>query len=74
MVYVSVVRAFLCLWGALWCSGLCTRLVIRESWVRITFGAYALGQGILPLVVSLDSIVENGYPAGIYSFDVSEFL
>ena len=63
-----MVRAFLYLWGALWCRGFYTRLVIRESWVRIPLGTYALGQGILPIVVSLDSGVENGYPAGIHSF------
>ena len=28
--------------GALWCRGLCSRLVIRGSWVRIPLGAYSL--------------------------------
>ena len=54
--------------GALWCSGSCSRLVIRGSWVRIPLGAYALRQGILSTIVSRDPGVVNGYPAGIYSF------
>ena len=53
--------------GALWCSGSCSRLVIRGSWVRIPLGAYALRQGILSTIVSLDPGVVNGYSAGIYS-------
>ena len=53
--------------GALWCSGSCSRLVIRGSWVRIPLGAYALTQGILSTIISLDPGVVNGYPAGIYS-------
>ena len=53
--------------GALWCSGLCSLLVIRGSWVRIPLGAYAPRQGSLSTVVSLDPRVVNGYPAGIYS-------
>ena len=53
--------------GALWCSGSCSRLVISGSWVRIPLGAYALRQGILSTIVSLDPGVVNGYPAGIYS-------
>ena len=47
--------------GALWCSGLCLRLVIRGSWVRILLGAYAPRQGILSSIVSLDPGVVNGY-------------
>ena len=42
-------------------------LVIRGSWVRIPLGAYALRQGILSTLASLDPGVVNGYPAGIYS-------
>ena len=53
--------------GALWCSGSCSQLVIRGSWVRIPLSAYALRQGILSTLVSLDPGVVNGYPAGIYS-------
>ena len=53
--------------GALWCSGSCSRLVIRGPWVRIPLGAYALRQGILSTIVSLDPGVVNGYPARIYS-------
>ena len=53
--------------GALWCSGSCSLLVIRGSWVRIPLGAYAPRQGSLSTVVSLDPSVVNGYPAGIYS-------
>ena len=53
--------------GALWCSGSCSRLLIRGSWVRIPLGAYALRQGILSTIVSLDPGVVNEYPAGIYS-------
>ena len=54
--------------GALWCSGVCSWLVIRGSWVRIPLGAYALRQGILSIIVFLDPGVVNGYLAGIYSF------
>ena len=57
-----------CTVGALWGSGSCSRLVTRGSWVRIPLGAYALRQGILSTIVSLDPGVVNGYPAGIYSF------
>ena len=53
--------------GALWCSGSCSRLVFRELWVRIPLGAYALRQGILSTLVSLDSGVVDGYPVGICS-------
>ena len=53
--------------AALWCSGSCSRLVIRGSWDRIPLGAYVLRQGILSTIVSLDPGVVNGYPAGIYS-------
>ena len=47
--------------GALWCSGSDSRLVIRGSAVRIPLGAYALRQGILSIIVSLDPGVVNGY-------------
>ena len=57
--------------GALWCSGSRTRLAIRRSGVRIPLGAYALRQGILSTIVSLDPGVVNGYPAGIYFFECS---
>ena len=53
--------------GALWCSGSCSRLVIRGTWVWIPLSTYALIQGILSTIVSLDPGVVNGYPAGIYS-------
>ena len=55
----------------LWCSGSHSRLAIRKSGVRIPLGAYALRQGILSTIVSLDPGVVNGYPAGIYSFECS---
>ena len=55
-----------CAVGALWCSGSRSRLAIRRSGVRIPLGAYALRQGILSTIVSLDPGVVNGYPAGIY--------
>ena len=45
--------------GALWCSGSCSRLAIRGSWVLIPLGAYALRQGILSTIVSLDPGVVN---------------
>ena len=57
--------------GALWCTGSRSRLAIRRSVVRIPLGAYALRQGILSTIVSLDPGVVNGYPAGIYSFECS---
>ena len=57
-----------CIVGALWYSGSCSRLAIRRSGVRIPLGAYALRQGVLFTIVSLDPGVVNGYPAGIYSF------
>ena len=59
--------------GTLWCSGSCSRLVIRGSWVRIPLGAYALRQGILSTIVSLDPGVVNGYPAGINSMLMSAY-
>ena len=40
---------------------------VGGSWVRILLGAYALRQGILSTIVSLDPGVVNGYPAGNYS-------
>ena len=60
-----------CTVGALWCSGSRSRLAIRRSGVRIPLGAYALRQGILSTIVSLDPGVVNGYPAEIYSFECS---
>ena len=56
--------------GALWCSGLRSRLAIRRSGVRIPLGVYALRQGILPTIVSLDPGVVNGYPAEMYSLEL----
>ena len=47
--------------GALWCSGLYSRLAIRRSGVRIPLCAYALRQGILSTIVSLIPVVVNGY-------------
>ena len=52
--------------GSLWCSGSCSRLVIRGSWVRMPLDAYAPRQGILSTNVSLIPGVVNGYPAGIF--------
>ena len=49
--------------GALWCSGSRSRLAIRRSGVRIPLGAYALRQGILSTIVSLDPGVVNGLPS-----------
>ena len=57
--------------GALWCSGSRSRLSSQRVGVRIPLGAYALRQGILSTIVSLDPGVVNGYPAGIYSFECS---
>ena len=39
---------------ALWCSGLCSRLFIRGSWIPIPLGTYARRQGILSTIVSLN--------------------
>ena len=39
--------------------------------IRIPLGAYALRQGILSTIVSLDPGVVHGYTAGIYSFECS---
>ena len=49
--------------GALWCSGSRSRLSSQRVRVRIPLGAYALRQGILSTIVSLDPGVVNGYPA-----------
>ena len=46
---------------ALWCSGSDSGLTIRGSVVRIPLGAYALRQGILSIIVSLDPGEVNGY-------------
>ena len=61
--------------GAVWCSGSCSWLVIRGSWVWIPPpppppppGVYALRQGILSTNVSLDpGVVLKWVPSRIYS-------
>ena len=43
-------------------------------WVRIPLGAYALRQGILSTIVSLDPGVVNGYPELPSSTDLPYFI
>ena len=45
--------------GALWCNGLCSRLVIRRSWVRIPLGAYAFRQGTFELKPKIPCTVKG---------------
>ena len=45
-------------------------MLISGRGFESSLGAYALRQGILSTIVSLDPGVVNGYPAGIYSFEM----